>query len=200
MTARRTTRAAALAAGAVGSLALSSTRAGRKLDSALFRAANRNRGPSVDRLFWGVTELGSLYASAAAAGVLASGERGREAARALSAAGATWALGQALKRWVVRARPYDADPAIPGLRLLIARPQGTSWPSSHPAVLAAFLAVAARELGLSQGTGTALAALATTVGVSRVALGVHYPSDVVGGLLLGGAVGLAWPSDRRVRR
>jgi undecaprenyl-diphosphatase len=200
MTAPRTTRAAALAAGALASLALSSTPAGRRLDSALFRATNRSRGPAVDRLLWGVTELGSLYAAAAAAAVVASTGRRREAARALSAAGAMWALGQALKRFVVRARPYDADPPISGLRLLIARPRGTSWPSSHPAVLAAFLAVAARELGLRSGPRIALASLATTVGASRVALGVHYPSDVVGGLLLGRAVALAWDSDTGIRR
>jgi membrane-associated phospholipid phosphatase len=37
-----------------------------------------------------------------------------------------------------------------------------------------------------------LTGLAGAIGASRVALGVHYPADVVGGLLLGRAVGEAW--------
>jgi membrane-associated phospholipid phosphatase len=33
----------------------------------------------------------------------------------------------------------------------------------------------------------ALAVLVTLIGASRLVLGVHYPADVLGGLLLGGA-------------
>jgi membrane-associated phospholipid phosphatase len=72
------------------------------------------------------------------------------------------------------------------------KPNGTSWPSSHPAVLLAFLTVAARRLGLTRGERAALDLLASTVAVSRVYVGVHYPSDVVGGVLLGRAVADAW--------
>ena len=59
-------------------------------------------------------------------------------------------------------------------------------------MLLAFLTVAGEELGLSAAERRALAALAVAVAASRVYLGVHYPSDVVAGLLLGRAVGLAW--------
>jgi membrane-associated phospholipid phosphatase len=59
-------------------------------------------------------------------------------------------------------------------------------------VLVAFLTVAGEELGLSRIELAALNGLAGLVAVSRVYLGVHYPSDIVAGLLLGRAVGQAW--------
>ena len=59
-------------------------------------------------------------------------------------------------------------------------------------MLLTFVIVAARDLGLGPGARTALGVLAATVGLSRVYVGVHYPSDVAGGLLLGGAVAGAW--------
>jgi undecaprenyl-diphosphatase len=100
-----------------------------------------------------------------------------------------WAVGQVAKRLVDRARPYRALDAV---RLLIDPPRATSWPSSHPAVLLAFLEVARRDLRLGPGTRGAELALVGAVGLSRVYLGVHYPADVVGGLLLGLAVADLW--------
>ena len=76
---------------------------------------------------------------------------------------------------------------------MIAEPHGTSWPSSHPAVLTTFTRVAARELGIGALGRTALTALDASVAASRVSLGVHYPSDVASGLLLGRAVARLWP-------
>ncbi len=67
-------------------------------------------------------------------------------------------------------------------------PRATSWPSSHPAVLLTFLTVAGRELGLSPARRAALAGLGAAVGISRIYVGVHYPADVVGGLLIGRSV------------
>lgn len=137
----------ALAAGAVtvGAVALG-TSSGAELDATLFEAGNADAGPVADRVFLGVTELGSLYAAGAAAMTLAVLGRRREARRALTAAGATWILGQGVKKLVDRPRPYEAD--AEGTRFLIAAPHGTSWPSSHPAVFTTFATVAGRDLEL----------------------------------------------------
>jgi membrane-associated phospholipid phosphatase len=191
--------AAALAAAgaAVGHAALR-TEDGRELDENLFKAANAERREGADRFFGGVTELGSLYAAASAAGALALLGRRREGARALAGAGATWLLLQGVKRLADRPRPYLADPE--GTRRLIAEPQGTSWPSSHPAVLTTFTRVAARELGVGALGRAGLTGLDASVAASRVALGVHYPSDVASGLLFGRAVARLWPRGRRAHR
>jgi undecaprenyl-diphosphatase len=170
---------------------------GRRLDHELYRVLNADRGRAVDRVFEAVTELGSIWAQLGAFAVLTGAGRRDAARRALAAAAATWALGQILKRVWMRARPYDAFAGDGSSRLLIGKPRGTSWPSSHPAVLVAFLTVAERELDLGAPARTALRSLAAVVGVSRVEVGVHFPSDVGSGLLLGRAVGLAWPSAPR---
>jgi membrane-associated phospholipid phosphatase len=192
--ARTLLKGAALAGAAAAVGVLSSEPFGRDLDEALFADVNAGHGPAADRFFGSVTELGSLYAAGAAAAVLFVAGRRSAAIRAAGAAGATWLAGQAIKKVVDRPRPYDADSE--GTRRMIARPQGTSWPSSHPAVLTAFTRVAARELGLGPVPRAALTGLDLAVASSRVYLGVHYPSDVKGGLLLGRAVAAVWPSAR----
>jgi membrane-associated phospholipid phosphatase len=111
----------------------------------------------------------------------------------MAAAVATWAAGQGLKRLFRRLRPYEVEGHEH--RLLIDRPAGASWPSSHPAVLLTFVMVAGRDLGLGSGGRAAMGLLAGAVGVSRVYLGVHYPADVAGGLLLGRAVADAWSAS-----
>jgi len=160
-------------------------------DRELFDAVNAGHGPEVDRVFVTVTELGSMYAAGGAALSLALVGRGRAATRAFAAASATWVILQGLKKLADRPRPIDGEDH--GARQLIARPNGMSWPSSHPAVFTTFTWVAAEELGSGSLMKGALSALDAVVATSRVYLGVHYPSDVVSGLLIGRAVARIWP-------
>jgi membrane-associated phospholipid phosphatase len=185
----RLTAAAAAAAGATAVAALSARDAGRALDRRAFATVNAGAGPVADSLFRGVTELGSIAASIGAAAAMTVGGRGRAAAKALAAATVTWYAGQGLKAAHGRPRPFQTGEPI---RQLIASPSGTSWPSSHPAVLTAFTTVAARNLGLSRRGRIGLGALVGIVALSRVYVGVHYPSDVIGGVFLGRAVADAW--------
>lgn len=187
-------RAAAFTGAAIAVAVWTSSGKGRELDVAVFRAVNRDRGPAADALLHGVTELGSIWASVGAAGVLVGAGRRRAAVRGLAAAGIAWLAGQGLKRVFDRPRPYVADRE--GTRLTIGEPRATSWPSSHPAVLLAFATVAGRELQTGSLARSALDGLAVVVGASRCYVGVHYPSDVVGGLLLGRAVAALVPHRR----
>ena len=87
-----------------------------------------------------------------------------------------------LKPLVARERPFLA---LEGLRMLIPPPGGFSFPSGH----AGSSFAAATALCLAFGKRGAWAFLpAGVIAVSRVCLGVHYPSDVVAGALLGLAV------------
>lgn len=80
-----------------------------------------------------------------------------------------------------RARPTD-------VRLLLPTPPFPSYPSGHTA--AAFATVAVLVLALRCWWVTALAmVVAVAISFSRLYLGHHYPSDVVGGVVLGLAVG-----------
>lgn len=172
----------------------SSSKEGREVDAELFGELNRGYGPEADRVFTGVTELGSLWAAGAAAGTLALVGRRRAAANALGAAGLTWLAGQGLKRVANRPRPYEADGD--GTRMLIGPPHGSSWPSSHPAVLTAFTTVAGRDLGLGALARAGLTGLGLSVAASRVYVGVHYPSDAASGFLIGRAIARLWPWRR----
>lgn len=186
-------RATLLAAGSLAIGIWSSTKEGREADLDSFRAVNSNHDSRRDVVYAGLTELGSIWASIGAASALALSGRSRTASRTLAAACVTWTLGQLLKKAFMRPRPYEA---LDDSRLLIGKPSGASWPSSHPAVLLTFVTVASRDLGLPKAARAGLVALAGSVGVSRTYLGVHYPSDVAGGLLMGRAVGLAWPTGQ----
>ncbi len=88
------------------------------------------------------------------------------------------------KTWVARARPVEVEPLV--------RVTGYSYPSGHSILAASVyltLALIARRIGLpvlAQVTVLAFASVVVVlVGLSRVYLGVHYPSDVVSGIALG---------------
>lgn len=113
----------------------------------------------------------------------ACADRGRRArwARATAAVGSAYLLNTAIKAAIGRRRP-----AIEGLPALMATPTGLSFPSAHAS--SAFAAARAFSPLLPAGP---LYASATAMAVSRVYLGVHYPSDIAAGAVLGTAVGSA---------
>jgi len=112
---------------------------------------------------------------------------GREALRPAVVMALTGALGvivyKVLKRVCVRERPFIThaaiDPAMPPL-------DRYSFPSGHTLHAVCFTLQAIVHY---PQLGTVLIPLALMIAGSRVVLGLHYPTDVLAGAVLGAALG-----------
>lgn len=90
-----------------------------------------------------------------------------------------------IKNLFHRTRPYEV---LDGLQILIEKQSDFSFPSGHTA--AAFGTAAAVYLLFPKKYGVPALAFAFLMGFSRLYVGVHYPTDVIGGALAGTAVAL----------
>lgn len=127
-------------------------------------------------------EHAAVWLALGAAGSLLQPSRRREWRTATAGVGATYLLNTAIKLVVRRRRPHLDD-----LPALTSTPTALSFPSAHTStsVTATFLYSA---LGLPL---IPLLGLTAALAYSRIYLGVHYPSDLLGGAVLGAAVGFA---------
>ncbi len=120
--------------------------------------------------------------AAAAAFYLWARKRKREAIAVVASILALAGAVNVAKQAVARARPDPARQVI--------HDSGGSYPSGHASgtmALALWLTTLARRRKLRVLVGTIAIPAAVAAGLSRLCLGVHFPSDVLGGWLVGAA-------------
>lgn len=129
------------------------------------------------------------WVAAGAALIWLGGSKGRRAgiACALASLSATYLVQSVVKPVFRRRRPFvDREVLVVGVK-----PADASFPSGHTA--ASFAAATALS-SFYPGAAPLCYTLATGVGVSRVYLGHHFPSDVTVGAAIGAGIGglIAW--------
>ena len=147
--------------------------------------------PLSDRYISTISDLGEGlgWVAGGAAIAMLGGRKGRRAglATALASVSATYIVQKRVKPIFRRVRPYiDREARVVGVR-----PVDHSFPSGHAA--SSFAAATALSAYYPKAAPLAFS-VATGVAVSRVHLGVHFPSDVAVGAAIGVGIGTlaAW--------
>jgi undecaprenyl-diphosphatase len=149
------------------------------------RANRWGEGTAIRRFFACISRLGDgVFWYALMAGlVLFDGMAGLAASVHLAATGViALTLYKLLKRWTRRPRPFASDVRI---RAWVAPLDEFSFPSGHTLHAVAFSIVAISHY---PSLALLLAPFTVCVALSRVVLGLHYPSDVLAALAMGSAL------------
>lgn len=131
------------------------------------------------RRYSALGEHAAIWLGGGALGALLDRPRRSRWRRATLTVGAAYGTSTTIKLLVGRQRP-----AVPNLPQLMATPTGLSFPSSHSS--SSFAAARAFSRLLPAGP---LYVAATAMALSRLYLGVHYPSDIAAGAVLGTTLG-----------
>jgi membrane-associated phospholipid phosphatase len=154
-----------------------------RADLLLFRAARTHgHGPGTEHAIARFSKAGehaALWLAVGAVGAALDAPRRDRWRRALGGVATAYVANSAVKQIARRQRP-----ALDDLPQLIATPTQLSFPSAH----ASSSFAAARGYAPLLG-GAVVYPVAAAMAASRVYLGVHYPSDIFAGALLGTLVG-----------
>ena len=157
-------------------------------DNAILLFAAAHRSDALDSFFRAVTWLGSLYLlvplTLFSAGLLWHFQKRWEAALVVVGLGGAALLVHLIKFLFDRPRPALGERLVP-------LPWDSSFPSAHTAQIVAFALCMVLVIRRVWPQGWAVVAVLATasivlVGASRIYLQVHYPSDVLAGIVLSG--------------
>jgi undecaprenyl-diphosphatase len=186
--ARRTWRAATAIVTLAGIWLTMLLGGGGSLDRAIYEtlyAGHRPALPTIARIFTTLGEPTAIIAASAFATLwLWRIGRGRAGLTLLAVTLTGRVLSEAQKYWIARARP-DIEP-----HLVVVKTSG--FPSGHAtSSMIFYLTIALLLAGHGRWRAVVTSAaiiLSLLIGTSRIMLGVHWPSDVIGGW----AFGLLW--------
>lgn len=149
--------------------------------AALVKVQSALSGPTVVRAARGLSHFGEHAAGwvgISAVGALATPGRRREWLLVGVASVAAHTASIVIKQAVRRKRPHHRD-----VEVKVDTPSSLSFPSAHATSTTAAALLLCRAIR----SGYPLA-LIPLMAVSRLVLGVHYPSDVLSGIIVGAAV------------
>lgn len=131
------------------------------------------------RAFTVVGRAGALWGAIAALAFLVTGFEPSHLLVPWAAVAVSWTVAEGAKYLFDRARPFISDT---GVAPLVKTPSSSSFPSGHAATAASG---AISLSAIYPSFAPALLFAGFLVALSRVYLGVHYPFDVLAGLLIG---------------
>ena len=162
------------------------------LDSLLFRVMHYRAGSCapLDLPALALARFGALF-EIALMFVATGGSGGRGTlGRSLGAVALVYGLSEAIGHLTKRSRPFVAEPRA---QRLVEHQPDRSFPSRHVASAVAMALVVGHT---APRLGSAMVWLAAGIGLGRARAGLHYPTDLLAGALLGVVVG-SLSRDRR---
>ena len=161
-----------------------------RLDRAVYGIIADTPTPNLDAPLRELSSLANhskIWFAIAGGLALFGGETGRRAALAgvVSIGAASLIANVVVKPLAQRGRPDREGEEVPDARE-VPMPTSTSFPSGHSASAFAFASAVGKEIPI---IAAPLSGLAGAVAYSRVHTGVHYPTDVIIGSIIGASIG-----------
>ena len=161
-----------------------------RLDRAVYGIIADTPTPNLDvplRELSSLANHSKIWIAIAGGLALVGGETGRRGALAgvVSIGAASLIANAMVKPFAQRRRPDREGEDVPDTRE-VPMPTSTSFPSGHSASAFAFASAVGKEI---PAIGGPLRGLAGAVAYSRVHTGVHYPTDVIIGSIIGASIG-----------
>lgn len=163
--------------------------AGQRIDVFVFMLINkRGKRPKwLDQFMLGFTQIGNGVFAFALAAAFYLLDFHRLSYEIVLGTLSLWLVVELVKVLMQRKRPYSF---LPDIRILGRRERGHSFPSGHTSQAFFLASLLSHYFMANLSLSVLLYAVALTIGITRIYVGMHYPRDVLGGIILGTTWGM----------